>query len=100
MQDNVTMQVTQPGGQISNICKSRHLMANFGTNASGASLWPNFERMQVGPLGGPIFYWCRWRHLVAKFVINASGAIQWQNLQLIQVVAQQIQAIESKTWVI
>ena len=27
----------QPGGQICNICKCRHLMANFGTNASGAT---------------------------------------------------------------
>ena len=26
--------VTQPGGQICNICMCRHLMANLGTNAS------------------------------------------------------------------
>ena len=37
IQGNVTMQVTQPGGQISYTCKCRHLMANFGTNASGAT---------------------------------------------------------------
>ena len=81
------MQVTQPGGQICNICKCRHLMVNFRTNASGATLWPHFERIQVVPLGGPIFKWCRWHHLVAKiatdaynlvakFVINASSAIE------------------------
>ena len=35
--------------------------------------------------------------MVTKFVINASGAIWWQNLQPIQVVAQQTQAIESKS---
>ena len=47
IQGNVTMQVMQPGGQICNICKCCHLMANFGTNASGATWWTNFEPMQV-----------------------------------------------------
>ena len=34
IQDNVAMQVTQPGGQVCNLCKWRHLMANIRTNAS------------------------------------------------------------------
>ena len=33
---SMAMQVTQPGGQICSKCKWRHLVANFGTNASGA----------------------------------------------------------------
>ena len=37
IQGNVKMQVTQPGGQIVNIWKCCYLMANFGTNASGAT---------------------------------------------------------------
>ena len=47
IQGNVTMHVMQPGGQICNICKCRHLMANFGTNTRGATWWPNFEGMHV-----------------------------------------------------
>ena len=31
---NIAMQVTQPGGQVCNLCKWRHLMANIRTNAS------------------------------------------------------------------
>ena len=34
IQGNVAMQVTQPGGQVCNLCKWRHLMANIRTNAS------------------------------------------------------------------
>ena len=34
---NLEMQVAPPGDQIWNQCKWRHLMANFGTNASGAT---------------------------------------------------------------
>ena len=61
------------------------LVANFGSNASGASWWPNFEPMQVVPLGDPICNWCKWCLLVAKFATNASGAIWWPNFQLMQV---------------
>ena len=34
IQGNVAMQVTQPGGQVCNFCRLRHLMANIRTNAS------------------------------------------------------------------
>ena len=34
IQGNIAMQVTQPGGQVCNLCKWRHLMANIRTNAS------------------------------------------------------------------
>ena len=34
IQANVATQVTEPGGQVSNLCKWRHLMANIRTNAS------------------------------------------------------------------
>ena len=80
IQGNVTMQVMQPGGQICNICKCCHLMANFGTNASGATWWPNFEKMQVVPHGSPIFNWCRRHHQEAKIVTDASFATWWLNL--------------------
>ena len=35
------------GGQIRSLCKCRHLVAKFGTNASGAICWPNLALMQV-----------------------------------------------------
>ena len=78
---NMRMQVAPPGGQI------------FPTNASGATLWPNFlpmqvappvdqisnqckrvTNLQVAPPGVTISYKCKWRHLVAKFSSNSSGA--------------------------
>ena len=67
--DNRAIQgnVTQPSGWISNICKCRHLMANLGTNASGAPWWP-------------IFNWCRWHRLVAKIAKDASSPTWWLNL--------------------
>ena len=34
------MQVAPSGGQICNLCKWRHLVANFATNASGTIWWP------------------------------------------------------------
>ena len=34
IQGNVAMQVTQPSGQVYNLFKWRHLMANIRTNAS------------------------------------------------------------------
>ena len=34
IQGNVAMQMAQPGGQVCNLCKWRHLMANIRTNAS------------------------------------------------------------------
>ena len=40
------MQVVPSGGQICNQCKWRHLVAQFGTNASGAIWWPNLQQMQ------------------------------------------------------
>ena len=53
-----------------------NLVANFGSNANGASWWPNFEPMQVVPLGDPICNWCEWlwnwdrqkRSLQARFL--------------------------------
>ena len=74
------MQVTHSGGKICNLCKWRHLVAKFATNASGTIWWPNLKLMQVVPFGGKICNQCKWRHLVAKFATNASGAIWWPNL--------------------
>ena len=34
IQGNIAMQVTQPSGQVCNLCKWRHLMANIRTNTS------------------------------------------------------------------
>ena len=77
------MQVAPSGGQICNQCKWRHLVAKFGTNASGAIWWPIFQLMQlmqVAPSCGQFFNSCKWRHLVAKFGTNASGAtISWRD---------------------
>merc|ERR1711978_142065 len=85
-------------GQICNLCKWRHLVEEFTTNASGAIWWPNLQLMQVAPSGGQICNLCKWRHLVAEFTTNASGAILvakfatyasgaiwWPYLQLMQV---------------
>ena len=36
-------------------CKWPNLVANFRTNASGATWWPNLELMQVAPSGGQIW---------------------------------------------
>ena len=49
IQDNVSTgnALTQPGGQLWNQCKWRHLVAKFVTDASGASCWPNLEPMPV-----------------------------------------------------
>ena len=41
IQGNVAMQVAPSGGQICNLCKWCHLVANFATYASGAMLSPN-----------------------------------------------------------
>ena len=43
-----------------------NLMANLRTNASGATLYPNFEPTQI---------------MVAQFAIDASGSFWWPNLQ-------------------
>ena len=47
IQGNVATQVVPLGGQIGNLCKWCHLVAKFGTNASGVTWWPNLETMQV-----------------------------------------------------
>merc|ERR1711911_451456 len=73
------------GGQICNLCKWRHLVAKFATNASGAIWWPNLQLMQVAPSGGQICNLCKWRHLEAKFATNVNGAICWPYLQVMQV---------------
>ena len=54
IQGNVAMQVTQPGWKMCNKCKWCHLVAKFGTNASGAIWWPNLQPMQDAPSGGQI----------------------------------------------
>ena len=41
------MQVAPPGGQIYNLCKWRHLMAEFTTDASCANWWPKLSLKQV-----------------------------------------------------
>ena len=80
------MQVAPSGGHICKLCKWRHLVVKFATNANGAIWWPNLQLVQVVPSGGQICNHCKWRHLVAIFATNASGAIWWPNLQLMQVV--------------
>ena len=63
------------GGQICNLCKWRHLVAIFATNASVAIRWPNLQLMKVAPYGRHICKLCKWRHLVTKFATYASDAI-------------------------
>merc|ERR1712218_565348 len=84
MQAMQAMQVAPPGGQIIYLCKWRHLVAKFLSNASGATWWPNYLLMQVAPPGDQIVYQYKWRHLVAKFLTNASGATWWPNFLLMQ----------------
>ena len=59
--NNMTMHVAPPVGQISYLCKWRHLVAKFLSNANGATWCPNCFLMQVVPPGGQIS--------------NASGAL-------------------------
>ena len=116
------------GGQICNQCKGRHLVAKFGTNASGAIWWPNLELMQGAPSGGQICNKCKRCHLVdnfqlmqiapsggqigtnalhymlAKFSTNTCGTTyNWPNLEPTQVefyLAGEItQVIDSIPWV-
>ena len=66
IQGNVAIQVTQHELlPMCNFSKWHHLIANFGTNASGATN------------GGPIFK----HRLVAIFVMNSSDATCWSNLE-------------------
>ena len=53
---NMTMHVAPPSGQISYLCKWRHLVDKFPTNASGATWWSNFLLMHVTPSVGQILY--------------------------------------------
>ena len=53
---NMTMHVAPPSGQISYLCKWRHLVDKFPTNASGATWWSNFLLMQIAPPGNQISY--------------------------------------------
>ena len=46
--------VAPSGGQIWNLCKWRHLVANFATNSSGAIWWTILQLMQITPSGGQI----------------------------------------------
>ena len=62
--------VTQPGGQICNICKC----------------WLALEPMQVAPPDDQILNQSKLCHLVAKYATNTNGVIWWPNLQLMQVV--------------
>ena len=68
------MQMAPPDDQIVNQSKLCHLVANFGTNVSGAIWWSN---LQVAPSGGQIG---KWHHLVVKFATNVSGAMLLPNL--------------------
>ena len=69
-QGNVAMRVTQPGGQLwnqalklmqvapsdgqfCNLCKLRHLMVKFVTNACGAIWWPNLQPISSGTIWWP-----------------------------------------------
>ena len=54
------MTLAPPGDQIGNLCKWRHLVAKFGTNASGATWLQNLQLMRLAPTRG-------------KFAINEKG---------------------------
>ena len=62
------MQVAPSGGQICNQFKWRHLVAKFGTNASGTIWWPNLQLMQVARPSGD------------NFATNSSDSTWWENL--------------------
>ena len=57
----MAMEVAPPSDQICNLamwrCKWCNLVANFGTNASGDTLWPIFEPMQVVPFTRGTTWW-------------------------------------------
>ena len=61
------MQVVSSGGQIYNQCMWLHLVAKFGTNASGAIRWTILQLMQIAPLGDQNWNQFWWHHLVVKF---------------------------------
>ena len=97
----------QPGGKICNLCKWRHLVAKFetnasgrkfATNASGAIWWSNLQIIQVVPSFGQIYKFCNWCHLVVKFSTNANGTIWWPNLQLMQMAPSGCQICNECTW--
>ena len=54
IQGNVSMQVTQPGGQLCKQYKWGRLMTKFCTSPSCATWWQNLQLMQVVPSGGQI----------------------------------------------
>ena len=52
----LVMEVKKVADEMTNmeVDKVTNMMAEFRTNASGATWWPNFSIMQVAPLGGQI----------------------------------------------
>ena len=62
------------GGQIWNLCKWRHLVANFATNSSGAIWWRNLQLTRM------LVSFCNYCKLVEKFATYASGAMLLPNL--------------------
>ena len=77
----VSKQMALSGGQVFYYCKWRHLVAKFGTYASGTIWWSNLEPIQVAPSGGQIWNLYKWHHLVVKFGTNASPGGQIWNQQ-------------------
>ena len=57
------MQVASSGGQIYNLCKWRHLVAKFATNASGVMLLLNLIQVTESISGSvvPLAMFFRWR---------------------------------------
>ena len=55
-------------------------MAQYTTDASSATWWPNLQPVQVAPPSGKICNWCKSYHLLAKFVTYASVGFWWQTL--------------------
>ena len=61
------MQVAPHGGQISNLLKWSHQVANFPTIASGVTWWLNFQLIQVVPPGGQMVVKMEWALNVWNF---------------------------------
>ena len=68
------MQVVPSGDQICNQCMWLHLVAKFGTNASGAILRTILQLMQIAPPGDQNWKKCKF---LAGEITQVKEALPW-----------------------
>ena len=66
------MQVAPSGGQICNLCKWRHLVAIFATNASGAMLLPSLIQV-TDSISGSVVPLAMFKVIHAENVFQKNG---------------------------